>query len=1412
MPDTLGGVTVPSVSPSGTFPLTVDYGFTTIIDPPVKIHTFLGAGDLKREQRFLLGPGTRQWHIERELDEPERLALRNFWESRQSAYQPFTFNCPLEDGTTEAVTACFANAPLITDFMTGAVSRIGGGIDLLEVPTGSGPTYSVAVTLNRFPDATLATALTAQVQKLIKLVRIKPRLAGYPTIYISDQRCTIGGQLYLPRLLRWSGIQQVAIGMPGVGTESDNVQLVFGNADRVMTRLTDDVQLDYATVEILAYHVNSQTLIQLWSGEIVAGGWQSNTGPEFSCQCSDHISSPFLLAPPRIIDRKCNKFYTGIECPFLSVGALNPTDYPGADASFCDHGYLTTNGCGAHGMEPYYGGVIANPQSILTKDNSTGVWGLFRNSLVASSVINDSAYGHSIPIIITDIPFPVPALIISIRDEGDFLRALGVVGEGPITIDLGSTLDGSYNHGYPETLGFRYIAGNDPVTPEVDQMQMQPFDLPYLYSAGVAALELLIGNDPGIQPTLAAQHTMQALVGSGWEGWMWPGGAGSRGDVKGTLTNPVWVCVNLYLLCRRLYTASQAEQEAVLDFNTIVPAAAICDLQVDRIVELDQGQETQWKFIGMLNDQKPLRDWMADILFNCLGYFSFNFGKLAIGVRENGASTVAYTDGNLIYRSLKLSPLGPQFTRLSATFADREHNYVANTATFQDDDYAAELGGGTIALHKDAQINLSGTADISPATRLVVTRGREEVGGVTAQERRHARNPTWQTTILGLDTGVGAVASITNEDMPGGVGKARIARWSLTDDWSITFEGRACTNSMYDLVQGPKPADVRPSDIPGGPGSGPDADAKHACWMPNTLAPPAGDPIRGVWDLTFALQQTGTPTDSAVNITGEQPVNLPQFKPGPRIADAAAAPGGNLPPGEFFIALACLSGTQPSAASAVKAVTIPLDQPGSMISLTGLTWPTPPTVAGWDSVLVFAAASSASRLCWQQTIPCVGGVPPDTLDFLGDPNGPPERPVKYATYNAPNAGFNYLRTKIKQESHPGCVPSFVSAVSGDTFTCLHLASDRALDTKLTEGNITWDPDSTLLAADNWVGRIISVITHKIDGVAPIVNMTCTAYDSATGTFTCTPAPETMGVGVGDVFIVRFTPTWSPDGTVFTDPGMFNGLFWLGTYGAAGFEQIGRVIEGRGKGQTRRVTGHDDTSYTFDPGFDDVDATSILIIEFAEWLQTANGDALSITDLLQSGTLVMGLDGLLGKGLLVQGVIVSSDKVESPDDRSEVREFFPFDDVSYGVGGELQLALEVEFGRGSDGGPAAIAVDDISSIREFLVGGFFQGVSVVNEGLPVGDSTIELQKQDGPGLSTYTTIMTLTIPDGTHDTVIYKSAFDLALEDLTVEVGMLCKVHVATVGATPPLSPVVKIYVGGKLAKSSGSPLLGNVHF
>ena len=136
------------------------------------------------------------------------------------------------------------------------------GVTLVEIPSAT-PAYTLNSTVTRFPSGGLKTALLSQVQQVIPLIKIQPLQAGYPAIYLSDRRCTVGGQLYQARLIDFDGISQ------GMGNESDDASFTFGNADRVMRDLANDVDLYRAAIAFSLFHVGTGIKVDLWKGDIV---------------------------------------------------------------------------------------------------------------------------------------------------------------------------------------------------------------------------------------------------------------------------------------------------------------------------------------------------------------------------------------------------------------------------------------------------------------------------------------------------------------------------------------------------------------------------------------------------------------------------------------------------------------------------------------------------------------------------------------------------------------------------------------------------------------------------------------------------------------------------------------------------------------------------------------------------------------------------------------------------------------------------------------------------------------------------------------------------------------------------------------------------------------------------------------
>lgn len=872
MPDTIGTITVPAISPSGTFPLTTDWGHTQTIAPAVAMHRFI-SGNTKIEQRFLLGRGARRWTGRwARLSEDELADLKDFFESRRGPYEPFTLNVPADDGQTfESVTVRFENAPLSWNQLIESAVETGLGF-VEEIDPDDAPAYEVDDTGDRFPSEALEAALESQVQSLVPLIVIKPKKTGYPTIYLSDRRCTVGGQLYQARLLTWSGISQTLSGGPGDQSgQTDTASFTFGNADKVMRDLAASVDLFRAEISFSLYHVGQAFLLNLWKGEIV--DYSISGSAEVQLAAVDGLYDTTLQYPFSKIGGTCVKRYDdGEGCPFSSTGgghtagALDLVNFPSADAGSCDHGYLTPNGCKAHTMKRFFGAVIATPQSVRVKDNSAGFFGTGRPTFTATSLVSDSMMGQPLVEIFTDVPMPVNGLIVAGRDEGDFYEALAIVGAGPLSAyargqydaagnAIFHTLDGQPHHGYPGSLGLREVLGSDPAEAtdflSLDQSGNQTGGDPdkafsgastYLdhFSAGVAFIVLRRTDQKGLQLTTLDQHTFQAWVAQGLSGWIWTApGARSRG----LLINPIWIQVNVFLNGTGRRYATIEEAEAVLDIPACVAAAAICNITVDKLI--GAGTETQFKFQGVLRDTKVLRDWIQEIGNNALGCWLFSNGKFKPLIREDAAAEASFSGGNMVYQSLRLAPIRPAFNRLTVSFANADYNFILDTLPVQDDDHIGYLGRIL-----DSTLNLSGAAGKSMAGRIGATRLKEELGGVGEDEQLAAREATWKTTVLALSVEPGKGVSVSDPDVPSGIGLFRVTKWVLNPDMSIDMFGRTITDSMYDVVAGPKMPDVPANPVPVEFFPYP----LRSEWFPNREAPPAGDPIFEQTDITFGLE------------------------------------------------------------------------------------------------------------------------------------------------------------------------------------------------------------------------------------------------------------------------------------------------------------------------------------------------------------------------------------------------------------------------------------------------------------------------------------------------------------------------------------------------------------------------------
>lgn len=856
-----GPVDIPDNATSSTpFPFTptrdgaVDWGWIETVEPAIVVHTF-ESGNRKIEQRYYMGDGARKHQIRMpRLKTSQVDALKAFWEDLGGPYGQFPYVAPNRSGAggTRSVVCRLGDPTLTFEHLSDAIASV--GLTLIEVPSTT-PTYDVAAVVDRYPNDDLVAGLAAPAHTLIPLVTIVTAATGTVpsyTLRISDRACNVGVDdhgdpvFYHPRLLDWDGVSQ------SLGNEADVGKFVFGDADRVFSQVAEAAELWHAPLLFSVYHVESQTKIDLWMGEIT--NFESLAGGTFAVDVADGVYETTLLYPARRASQVCGREFNSPQsgCPWSTTPG-----HTGDNAS-CDKGFGSANGCQSHGMSNYFGGIYLQPQPVVVRDNSASG----RPKFTSTSVIADSLYHNPVQEVYTDEALAVPCMLVTFREEGDFVAGLGIIGEGPIgSLDPSPQkhlLDGMPPHG-PGNYGWRYSLGRNP--------NPDPFGLGQTGSNGVttypgstkaggtAFADLRRKDASGMQLSTIQDHDMNVIVTGGLGGWVWDSASdpASRRWQNPLVSGP-WILVNMFLRARGMRgnqdsAPDAADQFALFDCQAVIDAAAICGLVVPCIVNstiavqtwvLDDDdennpnkghwettideitEEPQFRFRGILAEEKALRDWMTEVSMNFLGYFTFRTGKLRVGIRSNASVTQAFGPGNIIADSLTVQAARPTYNHLTVRFGDKENNFQENTVELYDEDYAKRLGGAHGEVELKAQMNLCGTTTKSQAARICIARLREETCGWEESVQRKARKYGFRTTLLGLQTDPGSVCSIDHERAPDGHAKFRALSWKLNKDWSIEVQGRTVADSSYDYVNGPKPPDIHYLPPPVDPSTTPD--------------------------------------------------------------------------------------------------------------------------------------------------------------------------------------------------------------------------------------------------------------------------------------------------------------------------------------------------------------------------------------------------------------------------------------------------------------------------------------------------------------------------------------------------------------------------------------------------------------
>ena len=110
---------------------------------------------------------------------------------------------------------------------------------------------------------------------------------------------------------------------------------------------------------------------------------------------------------------------------------------------------------------------------------------------------------------------------------------------------------------------------------------------------------------------------------------------------------------------------------SLMDPDGVSGCAQIADLIVPALFGNLPGQpptvlETQFQFQGISAPKSHSVIWgLTEILNSALGYYTWEFGRLKLGIRENGAATEAFTRGNMLYQSMTLTEIQAEFREVN---------------------------------------------------------------------------------------------------------------------------------------------------------------------------------------------------------------------------------------------------------------------------------------------------------------------------------------------------------------------------------------------------------------------------------------------------------------------------------------------------------------------------------------------------------------------------------------------------------------------------------------------------------------------------------------------------------------------------------------------------------------------------
>lgn len=403
-------------------------------------------------------------------------------------------------------------------------------------------------------------------------------------------------------------------------------------------------------------------------------------------------------------------------------------------------------------------------------------------------------------------------------------------------------------------------------------------------------------------------------------------------------------------------------------------------------------------------------------------------------------------------------------------------------------------------------------------------------------------------------------------------------------------------------------------------------------WRPYGQQPVAGDSMFDVTDWGFGLAKiyeiaADGSALTKLRVTGRQIINVTPAGPNPPyvpLQGTTASTGGTIAGGRsYYVAIAAKNANDKlSLLSNITVIAVPSGTNTNTITVPNLSWDT-----GAVGYVVFA------------------GIIPTALSQQAEATGTPTSitltALNTAAWGAPDGEFDRYRLRVKRELHGGLWGAQVLAVTATTIQ-VAVASPGFSTNQWAGYDVTW------------MGNLDS-----IDSPLPIATFRVASNNADTLTLAGgAPNPVTLGLGVGDVLIMRAKPTFGTDatGTYLQDTNWQNVIHPDGLPVGEEEGYIIRFIAGTGRGQAVRCHGNTANKHYAEFPFTP-DSTSRYIIEEPNWQVIQDTESINNDDPAAEMFTEVDVNNYVGQTLLVQVLTVDGGGSESIEALSPVREAY-----------------------------------------------------------------------------------------------------------------------------------------------------------